>query len=447
MREVEKTNLNATQLQSVSQKILEVAKAAGADSAEVSLAANKGFAVRVHGGAVETVEYHQDKHADIVVYFGKRSGSASITDLRSESINDAVNAACHIAKFTDPDEASGLAEKSELAFKYPQIIMAYPWDITVPAAIDLAIECEHIANHTDKRVKSTEEVAVVSGDSLHVYANSAGFIGHYPYSRHEIVCVVIAKEKEEMQRDYWYTVASDPKLLESAEEVATHAVERAVKRLGAKSIKTTKAPVIYVAEEARGLLGHFASAMSGGAIYKRSSFLVDQVGKRVFPEFVHMQEFPFLHHGLGSAPFDGNGVATQENIFVEHGILKKYALSVYSARKLGMKTTGNAGGTHNLTIKTGDKELEELIKTMHRGMVVTELMGQGVNTITGDYSRGAAGFWVERGEIQYPVHEVTVASRLQDMYARFVEVGNDLDIRGNIRTGSILIDEVTIAGD
>lgn len=446
MFNIEKSVVDPGQLQEISSQILDEAKKAGAESAEVSLAANKGFSVRAHGGSVETVEYHQDKSAEIAVYFGRRSGTASITDLRPQAIKDAVAAACHIAKFTDPDEANGIAPKEELAFNYPHMQMAYPWDITVEKAIEIALECERQALSQDKRIINAEDVTVATGAALHVYANTNGFIGYYPYTRHEIACVLVAKEKDEMQRDYYYTIATDPKLMMSTHDVAQHAAQRTVQRLGAKPIKTTKAPVIYVAEEARSLLGHFAGAMSGGAIYKKNSFLVDHLGKKVFPDFITIQEHPHLELALGSAPFDGNGVATRENKFIENGILQSYALSIYSARKLGMKTTGNAGGTHNLTISHGDSDFNTLLKRMGRGLVITEMMGQGVNTLTGDYSRGASGFWVENGEIQYPVNEVTVAGRLQNIYANIVEVGNDVDIRGNIRSGSILISEMTIAG-
>ncbi len=293
---------------------------------------------------------------------------------------------------------------------------------------------------------SAEEATVATGEVVYVYANSNGFIGHYPLTRHEISCVLVGKDGDEMQRDYSYTVASDPALLESVSHVAKEAAERTVRRLGARRLPTMKAPVIYVAEEARGLLGHFAAAISGGSIYRKSSFLVDHLDKKIFPDFMHMQEQPHIPHGLGSSPFDDDGVATRANVFIENGILRTYTLGVYSARKLGMKTTGNSGGMHNLVVKTGDKNLSALIKTMGRGLLITEMMGNGVNLVTGDYSRGVGGFWVENGEIQFPVSEVTVAGKLQDMYARIKEVGNDVDMRGNIRTGSILIDEMMIAG-
>jgi PmbA protein len=293
----------------------------------------------------------------------------------------------------------------------------------------------------------SEAAKMATAEGWHVYANSNDFIGLFPYTRHEINCVLVAKDGDEMQRDYSYTTAADPAHLDSISHIATSAAERTVQRLGARRLPTMKTPVIFVAEEARGLLGHFITAIQGGALYRKSSFLVDHLNKKIFPSFVHIQEHPHLSRGLGSAPFDDEGVATRSNVFVEDGILRNYCLGVYSARKLGMKTTGNSGGVHNLTVQTGKKDLATLLKTMDKGLLITEMMGHGVNMITGNYSRGASGFWVEHGEIQFPVHEITVAGKLQDMFTRIQEVGNDVDRRGNIRTGSIFIDEMMVAGE
>ena len=440
-------HLNSDQLQQISQDILKEANRLGASEAEVSIGANKGFSVTARHADVETIEYNKDKAIEITVFFGKRTGSASLSDIRKEAIHAAVEAACHIAKFTDEDPASGLAKKEELACHYPALSLAYPWPISVDKAIELVCQCEKEALSYDKRIMSAEDVRLATVDVLHVYANSHGFLGAYPYTRHEMSCVLIAKEGEEMQRDYHYTVSSDPSELESVTSVAHLAAEKAVHRLGAKRLHTTKIPVIFAAEEARGLLSHFVSAIQGGNLYRKSSFLLDHLEKKVFPSFVHLSEQPHLPKALGSAPFDADGVATRANVFVEAGLLKNYSLGIYSARKLGMKTTGNAGGVHNLAIQPGNKNLAQLLKTMDKGLLITELMGHGVNLVTGDYSRGASGYWVERGEIQYPVHEVTVAGKLQDMYAHFVEVGNDVDVRGNIHTGSILIQEMVVAGE
>lgn len=444
--ELQQTMLNVNQMQSLANDILQEAARCGAHQAEVGIGANKGFSVSAREGDVESVEYNQDKIIEINVYFGKRSGSASISDIRPEAVRAAVEAACHIAKFTDEDPAAGLAEREEIAKHYPTLDLNYPWSISVEKAIELAIACEREAVAYDKRIMSAEEVSVGTGEALDVYANSNGFMGFYPHTRHEISCVLIAKQGEDMQRDLSYTISIDPEQLESISHVAKQAVERTVMRLGAKQLPTTKAPVIFFAEEARSLFGHFVSAMSGGSLYRKSSFLVDHLGKKIFPSFMHIQEQPHLSRGLGSAPFDNDGVATRPNVFVEDGVLRNYSLSVYSARKLGMQTTGNSGGVHNLIIKHGDKDLKALLKTMGKGLLITEMMGQGVNIVTGDYSRGAAGFWIENGEIQYPVHEITVAGKLQDMYMRIAEIGNDVDVRGGIRTGSVLIDEMMIAG-
>lgn len=438
--------LNEATLQSLCQTILTEAKRAGADQAEVSAAANKGFSVTALQGEVETVEYNQDKVIEITVYFGKRRGSASISDMRPQAIQAAVEAACHIAKFTDEDPYAGLADKEELAFHYPKLSLAFPWQLSVEDAIQLAIECEREALSHDKRIMRAEEVSVATGQVLSVYANSNGFLGYFPHTRHEISCVLVAKEGDEMQRDYSYTVAADPRLLLPPSVIAKEAAERTVKRLGARRIPTQKVPVLYLAEEARSLLGHFASAIHGGHIYRKSSFLVDQIGKDIFPKHIHLQEQPHLPHGLGSAPFDNDGVATRANRFIEAGKLTQYALSVYAARKLNMKTTGNAGGVHNLTITTGTKDLPALLRSMEKGLLITEMMGHGVNLVTGDYSRGAGGYWVENGEIQYPVQEVTVAGNLQTIFQQVVEVGNDVDVRGNVHTGSILIAEMMVAG-
>jgi PmbA protein len=448
MHSQEKSVLSTDELKNIASIILRESAKRGADQAEVSIASNKGFSVTAREGDVETIEYHQDKSISVAVYFGKRCGSSSLSDVREEAICAAVDAACHIAKFTGEDPASGLADKSELAFHYPELKLAFPWDISVEEAGRLACECEREAVAYDKRIMSAESVDVTTMQATAVYANSHGFSGALSYTRHEMSCVLVAKDQnDDMQRDYSYTVSMDPSLLESTSTVARHAAERTIKRLGARRLPTMNAPVLFLAEEARGLLGHFCSAISGGNIYRKSSFLVDHLGKKVFPDFVQIEEQPHLAMGLGSVAFDDDGVLTRPNVFIKDGLLQSYALGVYSARKLGMRTTGNAGGMHNLIMKPGTKDFAALLKAMGTGLLVTELMGQGVNVMTGDYSRGAGGYWVENGEIQYPVHEITIAGKLQDIYARIAEVGNDVDVRGNIRTGSILIEEMMIAGE
>lgn len=441
-----KTFTDSSQFQKLANDILQEAKKSGATQAECVIALDKGFSISAHDGEVETVEYNQDKSIAINVLFGKRSGSSSISDMRPDAVKAAVEAACHIAKFTDEDEAAGLPEKEELAFDYPQLDMDHHWPISVEEAIETACQLEREAVNLDKRIMSAEETTVTTMQAFYLYANSQGFMGYYPHSRHEISCVLIAKQHDEMQRNYSYSIAVDPKKLASVSQLAKEAAKRTVDRLGARKIKTMKTPVIYHAEEARGLLGHFIAAISGGNLYRKSSFLLDHLDKKIFPDFMHMQEKPHLPSALGTAPFDEEGVATRENIFIEEGSLRNYCLSVYSARKLNMKTTGNAGGVHNLVVKHSDKNLQALLKTMNTGLLVTEIMGNGVNIVTGDYSRGVGGYWVENGEIQYPVQEITVAGKLQDMYAGIVEIGNDVDQRGNILTGSILINEMMVAG-
>ncbi|MBA3660700.1 MAG: metalloprotease PmbA [Gammaproteobacteria bacterium] len=444
---VEKKSTDHNELINVAKIILQEAKRLGANEAEVSVDMQKGFTVSATNGAVETIEYHHDKAIDVTVYFDKRSGSASLSDISETAIHAAVSAACHIAKFTDPDPAAGIAEKNLLAFDYPKLELASPWEITVEKAIELACEIEREALACDKRIMLAEESKVGSMESFHIYGNSHDFLGYFPVTHHEMACVLVAKKGDQMQRDYSYTLASDPRKLASVKTIAKEAADRTVKRLGARSIKTTKAPVIFIPEDARSIFGHFMSAIQGGNLYRHASFLLDMLGKPIFPAFMQIREEPHLPHGLGSAPFDDDGVATRQNHFIKDGILTQYSMGVYSARKLGMETTGNSGGVHNLIISTSDQSFEQLLKNMGRGLVVTELMGQGVNLLTGDYSRGAAGFWVENGEIQFPVHEVTIAGNLKNMFTNIVTVGNDVDLRGNIRTGSLLIEEMMIAGN
>ena len=445
MTDLTKTISKSDEIKTLINEILQETKRQGATDAEVDVGFNKGFTVTARKGDVESVEYNQDKGIGITVYFGKRTGAASITDLRPDAIRAAVAAACNIARFTDEDPFTGLADKELLAFDYVEPKLFYPWGISVEYAIDLARQCEAMALQKDKRL-SSEGVVVATTEGFHGYGNSSGFIGAFPSTRHEVSCILIAKQKDEMQRDYSYSTACDPEMLEPINAIAEKAVERTLRRLDAKHLKTARIPVIFAAEEARGLLGHFVAAISGGSLYRKSSFLLDHLGKPIFPAHINIQEHPHLAKALGSSPFDDDGVMTHSNIFIKQGILNSYCLGVYSARKLGMKSTGNAGGVHNLSITSGNKNLSELLKAMDKGLLITEVMGQGVNIVTGDYSRGVSGFWVENGVIQYPVEEITAAGNLRDMYSRIVEVGNDIDRRGNIHTGSVLIEEMVVAG-
>lgn len=438
---------SATQLKKLVAEILDEATKQGATAAEVDVGANKGFSVTARKGDVESVEYHQDKIIDITVYFGKRTGSSSLSDFRPEAIRQAIQAACNIARFTDEDPYSGLADQKLLAFNYPELDLAYPWSLTVEQAIEKAKKCEALALAYDKRITNSDGVSISTMQAWNVYGNTEGFIGIFPVTRHDMSCMLIASEGDEMQRDYSYTVACDPRLLTSIEHIAEEAAKRTVSRLNAQSLTTRRVPVIFAAEEARGLLGHFMAAISGSHLYRKTSFLLDQLGKPIFPAHITIDERPHLAKALGSSPFDDDGVATRPNVFIKDGTLQNYSLGVYAARKLGMETTGNADGAHNLFISTGQKDLPALLKTMDRGLLVTELMGQGINLVNGDYSRGAAGYWVEKGEICYPVEEITIAGNLRDMYQNLVEVGADVDVRGNIKTGSILLEEMMVAGD
>jgi len=438
---------NPERLKNLITDVLKEAKTFGASSAEVDIGVNRGFTVTARACDVESIEYNQDRVLDITVYFGQRMGASSLSDFRPDAIKEAVKAACNIARFADQDIYSGLADSALLLKTYPDLDLDHPWDLTVDQAIELALDCEKKALARDKRIDNSEGITVATTEGWHAYGNSNDFVGCYPSSVHEISCVLIAKQRDEMQRDYSYTISCDPKQLDSIENIAKEAVSRTVNRLGARPLTTRKVPVIFAADKARSLLGHFVAAISGSNLYRKSSFLVDQLGKRVFPAHITLDQRPHLLRSLGSAPFDDDGVLTRPNIYIDKGILTMYSLGVYSARKLGLETTGNAGGVFNLFVNTGNKDLKALLKTMDTGLLITDLMGQGVNLVTGDYSRGASGFWVERGEIQYPVEEITIAGNLKEIYAQIIEIGNDIDRRGNIQTGSILIENMMVAGN
>lgn len=435
------------QWEKLAKDILNEAAQQGATSSEVSVSRGIGFTVSVRMGSVETVEYNRDKGIGVTVYFGKRKGSASSSDTTPESVKAIVRAACNIAKFSSEDPYAGLADAELLAKNYPDLDLYYPWSIDPEQAIQIALDCEQQARALDKRIVNSEGASVGSYQAIGIYGNSNGFIGGYPSSRHNISCTLVAQDSKGMQRDGYYSVARDPLDLESVSAIAKHAAERTVNRLGSRRIKTCTVPVIFQAEIARGLIGNFLSAISGGNLYRKASFLVDHLGKQVFASKISLQERPHIKKGLGSAPFDAEGVATHDRDLVTNGILQGYILGSYSARKLGMKSTGNSGGAHNMLVKTDNLDFPALLKKMGKGFLVTELLGQGVNLVTGDYSRGAAGFWVENGEIQFPVEEVTIAGNLRDMYLNLVAIGNDIERRGTIFTGSILLESMTVAGE
>ena len=441
-----KSPLNKNRLEAMIGDLVAEARRQGASAAEAAISIESGLCVTVRMGTVETIEHNRDKGLGVTVYFGRRKGTASTSDFTPAAIRQAVSAACTIARYTAEDECAGLANPELMAKNIPDLDLNHPWHLDAETAIALAEECEGEARAADQRITNSEGATVTSHEGTSIYGNSHGFSGCYATTRHSVSCAVIASDNNGMQRDYWYSVARDRNELEPPAEIGRRAARRAVKRLGARRLPTQQAPVIFAAEIAGGLLSHFVRAISGGNLYRHASFLEGQLGKQVFPGFVHIHENPHLKKALGSAPFDNEGVATYTHDLVSEGVIRSYVLDSYAARKLGMETTGNSGGVHNLLIDTGQHDLAGLLRQMGNGLLVTELMGMGVNIVTGDYSRGAAGYWVEHGEIAFPVEEITIAGNLPDMFMHIREIGNDVDIRGNIRTGSILVDGITIAG-
>ena len=436
----------ARQLSDISEQMLNEAKKAGADAAECAVSRSQGLSVTVRMGEVETVEHNRDKSMVISVYFGQRTGSASTSDFTPEAIKDTVRSACTIAKYTAEDPFGGLADADKMAKEMPDLDLYYPWNPTMDEAIELAKRCEAAALGDDKRIVNSEGATVGSHEGMEIYANTHGFIGQSVATRHSNSCAVVGKEDSGMQRDYWYSSARDVADLEDVESVGRMAAKRTLRRLGARKMPTCTAPVIYEAPVAASLLSHFIGAIRGGNLYRKTSFLLDHIDKQVFSKFTHIHEQPHLRKAMGSCAFDNEGVATQTRDLVVDGVLKGYVLDSYSARKLGLETTGNAGGVHNLCVDSGTLDLAGLLAQMDTGLLLTELIGFGVNNVTGDYSRGAVGFWVENGEIQFPVEEITIAGNLREMFNHILEVGTDVDTRGNIRSGSILIENLTIAG-
>ena len=433
-------------LRQIAQDLIQYAAKQGATACSAEVSDGIGQAVTVRNGEVETIEYNRDKGLGIGVYIGKQRGSASTSDFSAKAVRDTVDAALNIARFTASDECAGLPEREMLATEFPDLKLYYPWLLDVEHAIELAGKCEQAAFDTDKRIVNSEGASINVHESQFVYANSLGFIGGFPTSRHSVSCSVIAGKNSAMQRDYWYSEARDPGDLLSAEEVGRITAERTVRRLKARKLSTMQVPVLFEAPIAASLLGHFVGAVSGSSLYRKSSFLLDQLGQPVFSSNIRIEDVPDIPKALASGAFDGEGVKTQRRTIVDNGVLQGYFLGTYSARKLGMRSTGNAGGTHNLIIKPGELDFKALLKKMNRGLLVTELLGSGVNAVTGDYSRGAAGFWVEHGEIQFPVEEITIAGNLKDMYKQIIEVGKDVLVQGSRQCGSILIENMTVAG-
>jgi len=434
-------------LRDIAAEMLRYAKERGATAASVEVSEGFGQAVAVRRGEVETIEYNRDKGLGITTYLGQRRGNASTSDFSPRAVRDTVDAALTIARYTAQDDCAGLPDADRLAIGAPDFDLYHPWDLPVEEAIELARECERAALHTDKCVTNSEGATVNVHEAQFITANSLGFMAGYPTSRHSVSCAVIAGKGDGMERDYWYSVARDARDIIEVRQLGRIAAERAVRRLNARQLKTMQVPVIFEAPVAASLLGHFVGAVSGGSLYRKASFLLGQLDRPVFAPHIQIRDIPDIPKGLASGPFDDEGVQTQRRNVVEGGVLRGFFLGSYAARKLGLQTTGNAGGSHNLLLQSAcEQDFAGLLKTMSRGLVVSELMGQGVNPVTGDYSRGAAGFWVENGEIQYPVQEITIAGNLKEMYRNIVAVGNDMVVQGARQCGSILLEGMTVAG-
>ena len=439
------------QLKQIAQDMLLFAKEKGASDAAVEISEGEGLSISVRKGKVETIEQNRDKGIGITVYIGQKRGNASTSDFSRQALKDTVDAAYNIARFTAEDDCAGLADAELFEMAPLDLKLCYPWHISAEEAIDIAKRTEAAAFAVDKRITNSEGASVHVQQSHFVSANSRGFIGGYPLSRHTIAVAPIAGKGAKMQRDDWYSSQRNPKKLAQPEAIGRYAAERALARLNARKLTTRKCPVLFEAPLAAGLLGSFVQAVSGGALYRKSSFLLDSLGTQIFPEHIQVVEDPHVPGAVGSSPFDDEGVRTQRRDVVSNGVLQGYFLSTYSARKLGMQTTGNAGGSHNLSLLSSNTKKSDhfaaMLKKMGTGLLVTELMGQGVNYVTGDYSRGASGYWVENGVIQYPVEEITIAGNMSDMFTQIVAVGADTLVRGTKQTGSILIESMTIAGN
>ncbi|MBV1906773.1 MAG: metalloprotease PmbA [Pseudomonadales bacterium] len=425
--------------------ILETAKRLGASAAEVSVSQDVGLSVTARMGELETVEFNQDRGFGVTVYVDDRKGVSSTSDISSEAVTDTVKAALNIAKYTQGDPCSGLADADKLATDIPELDVFHPWEINAKDATKLALDCESQAMGMDKRINNSDGATLASHQSCRAYGNSNGFLGSYLSSRHSLAIAVIATDAAGMQKDYWYTVSRRAEDLENAQDVGQEAARRAVARLGSRSFAPGRMPVLFSPQMSTGLIGSLLSALAGGALYRNMSFLTESMGTKVAQQDLSIVEYPLLQRAMGSAGFDGDGVATSSKAFIKNGIVNSYILSTYSARRLSLESTGNAGGVHNVSIEGALSSLSKLLKQMGTGVMVTQLMGQGVNAVTGDYSRGASGFWIENGEIAYPIENFTIASNLKDMFLGVAGLGTDVDLRGNIRSGSILVDEMTVA--
>ncbi len=447
MNEVMKaTATDAGDLEQTIRLALEEAKRLGVDQAEVAASVDTGLSATARLGDVENLEYTNDRGIGITVYKDQRKGSASTSEMTRDAILEVVRKAFSFAAYTAPDEHSGLADPDLMCRDVPDLDLDHPWSLDADAAIELAIRCENAGRQSDSRINNSEGATVSSNRGVRAYGNSHGFLGSYARTSHSITCVLLAGTDGDMQRDYYYTSARVADELEDADAVGLEAARRTLARLGSRKIKTTNAPVLFIPELARGFVGHAIGGLLGGAQYRKSSFLLDAKGETLFPDFVDVVERPHIPRAMASVPYDSEGVATWDRDIIAGGVIQDYILSSYSARRLGLATTANAGGPQNLVVSANANDLGELISEMGTGLVVEELIGQGVNTVTGDYSRGAAGHWVENGEIQFPVNEVTIAGNLRELYSRVERIGADRDIRGGIRCGSLLVGEMTIAG-
>ncbi len=425
---------------------LHYAKERGATAADAEVSEGFGQTVTARQGEVETIEYNRDKGIGVTVYIGKQRGHASSSDFAPQAVRDTVDAALAIASHTAIDDCAGLADPDMLAREFPDLDLLHPWDMPVERAIEMARECEAAGFEVDKRVTNSEGATVSTQQSHFIYGNTNGFLAGYPGSRHSIWCALIAGKGDGMQRDDWYETSRDPVDLPAPAVIGRMAAERAIARLKSRKVPTAQVSVLFESGVASSLMGHFVSAVSGGSLYRKSSFLLDCLGKPVFSPCVQMTDFPRIPKGLASGAFDEEGVATQQRDIVRDGVVQGYFLASYSARKLGMKSTGNAGGNHNLIMRDTGEDFAALLKKLGTGLLVTEMMGQGVNAVTGDYSRGATGFWVENGEIAFPVEEITIAGNLKDMYQHIVAIGNDVSRRSSRQCGSILVEGMTLAG-
>ena len=441
-----RTTLDQKELEDIVLLILDEAKKQGADQVEAAASHDIGLCATARLGDVESLEYTNDRGVGITVYKDHKKGSASTSDFSPAALREAVSKACTFANFTASDEHAGLADAELMAQEPPDLDLAHDWNLQSDVAIRHAIECEDAARSFDKRITNSEGATVNTSGGVRVYANSHGFLGGFPKTSHSISCVVIGEADGVMERDYWYSAARDAADLETPAAIGRMAAERTVQRLGGRKVKTGNSPVLFAPEVARGFVGHAIGAIAGGAQYRRASFLLDAAGEQIFPDFMQIQERPHIPKGMSSAPYDAEGVATSDRDIIRDGVLTGYVLDSYSARRLGLETTGNAGGVHNLVVQPGRFSGRELMQQMGTGLLVTEVMGQGVSIVTGDYSRGAAGFWVENGEIQFPVDEVTIAGHLKDMFSAIEAVGTDVDDRSGIQSGSILMGKMTVAG-